>query len=280
MRLTQSQQSQRSFSRAVSSAPTVLRLSRVSGRHGAPADEARAGVGVPGTGEGWKRGRGPSEILWGFVDFVAGAADHVGGGEHSIHRTGTVSGGAKRRVSIGVGCGRGPSAFLREAQMPPERPGSQPSPIPAARSRGVPDRTNDGGNVPVRRMHRRSRQLNGEAGSEKDAQQVEASAGCSAYTAEKVSAEDAAILTVAGACDGTAAGLAARRTRRLACNQICDEPNSLFLERCVAGIVSGAHWKKPPGHLMRDLENPFANFMAEAGAQQSQKTSSSSPDSA
>ncbi len=57
-----------------------------------------------------------------------------------------------------------------------------------------------------------------------DAQQVEASAGCSAYTAGKVSAEDSAILTVAGACDGTTAGLAARRTRSVACNQICDEP--------------------------------------------------------
>jgi hypothetical protein len=41
---------------------------------------------------------------------------------------------------------------------------------------------------------------------------VEASAGCIAYTAGKVSAEDSAILTVAGACDGTTARLAARRT--------------------------------------------------------------------
>lgn len=45
---------------------------------------------------------------------------------------------------------------------------------------------------------------------------VEAAAGCSAYTAGKVSAEGPAILTVAGACDGTTAGLAARRTRGVA----------------------------------------------------------------
>jgi hypothetical protein len=47
----------------------------------------------------------------------------------------------------------------------------------------------------------------------KDAWQVEASAGCNAYTAGKVFAEESAILTVAGACDGTTAGLAARRIR-------------------------------------------------------------------
>jgi hypothetical protein len=62
-------------------------------------------------------------------------------------------------------------------------------------------------------------------GSGNNARQVEASAGCGAYTAGKVSAEDSAILTVAGACDGTTSGLAVRRTHRVVCNQICDEPN-------------------------------------------------------
>jgi hypothetical protein len=57
-----------------------------------------------------------------------------------------------------------------------------------------------------------------------NARQVEAAAGCSAYTAGKVFAEDPAILTVAGACDGTTAVLAARRIRSAACNPVCDEP--------------------------------------------------------
>jgi hypothetical protein len=57
--------------------------------------------------------------------------------------------------------------FLREAPMPPERPGSQPSPISAARSRELPDRTKGGGSGPVRRTHRRSLRLDGEAGCRK-----------------------------------------------------------------------------------------------------------------
>jgi hypothetical protein len=94
-----------------------------------------------------------------FVDFVAGAADHV------VGRVGTQSSlrhwASWRRgggSAEGWGCGRGPSAFfevLREAPMPPERPGSQPSTTPVARSRGLPDRTKGGGNVPVQRTHRR-----------------------------------------------------------------------------------------------------------------------------
>jgi hypothetical protein len=65
----------------------------------------------------------------------------------------------------GWGCGRGPSAFFEGGTMPPERPGSQPSPIPAARSCELPDRAKGGGDVPVRRTHRRSLQRNGQAGS-------------------------------------------------------------------------------------------------------------------
>jgi hypothetical protein len=64
----------------------------------------------------------------------------------------------------------------------------------------------------------------------KDARQVEASAGCGAYTAGRVSAEDSAILTVAGACDGTTAGLSARRAAAVPCNQFCAEPD--FLRGC------------------------------------------------
>jgi hypothetical protein len=33
------------------------------GWHGVPADEARAGAGLPGTAGGWKRGRGPSAFF-------------------------------------------------------------------------------------------------------------------------------------------------------------------------------------------------------------------------
>jgi hypothetical protein len=96
-----------------------------------------------------------------------------------------------------------------------ERPGSQPPPVPAARSRRLPDRTNGGGtgpgpaDAPALPPGSTSRQAPG-----KDARQVEAAAGSSAYTAGKVFAEDSAILTVAGACDGTTAGFAARRTPR------------------------------------------------------------------
>jgi hypothetical protein len=63
---------------------------------------------------------------------------------------------AKRRVGTGVGCGRGPSAFFEGDTNAVGAPRSQPSPIPAARSRGLPDRTKGGGDVPVRRTHRRS----------------------------------------------------------------------------------------------------------------------------
>jgi hypothetical protein len=98
--------------------------------------------------------------------------------------------------------------------MPPERPGasrhrSPPRDLVDSRTARQVEATSRS-----RRTHRRSLPLNGEAGSWKDARQVEASAGCSAYTAGKVFAEDSAILTVAGACDGTTAGFAAQRTPR------------------------------------------------------------------
>jgi hypothetical protein len=64
-----------------------------------------------------------------------------------------------------------------------------------------------------------------------NARQVEEEAGCRAYTVGKVSAQDSAILTVAGACDGTTAGFAARQTRGVACNQIREEPNDCRTHR-------------------------------------------------
>jgi len=58
---------------------------------------------------------------------------------------------AKQRVGGGVGRGRGPSAFLEGGTLPPERPGSRPRRIPAARSGELPHRTKRRGNGPVRR---------------------------------------------------------------------------------------------------------------------------------
>jgi|GEM_PF-5854775 len=77
---------------------------------------------------------------------------------------------------------------------------------PAARSGELPDCTNRGGDVRVRRTHRRSLGTTAGQAPAKDARQVEAPAGCGALTAGKVSADNSAILTVAGACDSTTAG--------------------------------------------------------------------------
>jgi hypothetical protein len=95
--------------------------------------------------------------------------------------------------------------------MPPERLGSQPSPIPPRDL--VDSRTTRKmeATVPVPRPHRCSLRLNDEAGSQKRRAAGGGVGSYSAYTAGKVSVEESAILTVAEACDGTTAGLAARR---------------------------------------------------------------------
>jgi hypothetical protein len=245
--LTQSQQSQRSFLVPLSSAPRYCTDSRPltawrAGRRG------KSRRGVSRTGEGGKCGRAPSGIR-GLRRFPCR-------GRQILCRSGSAPDpslrhGARCRRSGGSaegwGVAGGHPRFSRETPMPPERPGSQPSPIPAARFRELPDRTRGGGNVPARRTHRCSppgstaRQAPG-----KDARQVEASAGCGAYTAGKVSAEDSAILTVAGACDGTTAGFAAQRTAawpttRSAMTEIGGRSMRF------ARIISGAHWNRRPG---------------------------------
>jgi hypothetical protein len=152
----------------------------------------RSGQVAETTRIGWRRGlasrreRQPGRLKkikkWIFVDFVAGAAGHVSGGV----RTRSVAPAgcpveAERRVGRGVGCGRGPSAFfLREAPMPPERPGSQSSPTPAARSRGLPGRTKDRGDVRSGGRTGAPSSATARQAPAKDARQVEASAGCSA----------------------------------------------------------------------------------------------------
>jgi hypothetical protein len=96
-----------------------------------------------------------------------GGRSRVGRGEHPIHRCGTVPGPgeAEGRQRDGSAAGGHPR-FPREAPMPPERPGSPPAPIPAARSRGLPD-ARKVERVPVQRTHRRFVRLNGGAGSRK-----------------------------------------------------------------------------------------------------------------
>jgi hypothetical protein len=117
---------------------------------------------------------------------------------------------AKRRVGRGVGCGRGPSAFFEGGTNAAGAP-RMPAVIDPRRAISWTPRRHErwrrrprsGGRHPVLPPAQRPGRL-----LEKDARQVEASARCRAYTAGKVFAEDSAILTVAGACDGTAADLA------------------------------------------------------------------------
>ncbi len=99
--------------------------------------------------------------------------------------------------------------FLREAQCRRSAPGagrhrSPPRDLVDSRTARKVEATARSGRRTGASSSSTARQAPG-----KDAQQVEASAGRGAYTAGKVSAADSAILTVAGACDGTAAGLAA-----------------------------------------------------------------------
>ena len=161
--------------------------------------------------------------------FVAGAADHgPAGGEHPIHRRGTVPGRGKAYGSAeGWNVAGGHPRFSREAPMPPERPGASRHRYPPRDP--VDSRTHGRwSGVPVQRTHRRSlpARRRGQA-LEKDARQVEAPAGRGAYTAGTVSMEESAILTVAGACDGTTAGRAARRTRGVARSHICDQSKKI-----------------------------------------------------
>jgi hypothetical protein len=213
---------------------------------------------APGVGNGSEReGRqgaieifGPSSIL------LQGAADHVSTrvcapGPHSA--TGGRC-GRSGRVGRGVGCGRGPSAFFEGGTMPPERPGASrhrsprraipwtPGPHERWRQRPGP------AYAPAPPFGSTARQAPG-----KDARQVEAAAGCGAYTAGKVFAEDSAILTVAGACDGTTAGLVARRTRSVVCNPIRDEPD--FRRMRSAGSSPERTRNLPPRSLMSDPGN-------------------------
>jgi ribosomal protein L37AE/L43A len=126
------------------------------------------------------------------------------------------SGGSERGWDVAGGHPH----FSRQALMPIGAPRSQPSPIPAARSRGLPDRTEGGADAGSGGRTGAHSGTTARQAPAKDARQVEVPAGCSACTAGKVSAEDSAILTVAEACDGTTAGLATRRTRGVACNQL------------------------------------------------------------
>jgi hypothetical protein len=132
---------------------------------------------------------------------------------------------AKRRVGRGMGCGRGPSAFFeggtdaagapREPAVTDTRSAISWTPGPHERWGGKRPRPAD---PPALRSGATVEQ------ALKDARQVEAAAGCSARTAGKGSADDSAILTVAGACDGTTGRPGHTTTCRVACN--CGEPET------------------------------------------------------
>jgi hypothetical protein len=196
--------------------------------------DSSVGAPAPAWGEG-SRGRLPQNDSDPSVRCFSGSGirrfrrrsgrSRVGRGGHPIHRTGTVSGAgeAEGRHRGGEVAGGHPR-FSREAPMPPERPGASRHRSPlrdlvdsrTARKVAATSRSGGRTGAPSGSTARQA--------PRKDARQVEASAGCRAYTAGKVSAEDFAILTVAGACDGTTAGLVTGRTCGGACNPICDEP--------------------------------------------------------
>jgi|GEM_PF-6071349 len=97
---------------------------------------------------------------------------------------------------------------------------------------------------------------------EKDARQVEASAGCGACEAGKVSVEASAILTVSGACDSTTAGLdrdgfvalPANRSAVNANNADCD--SDPVISRCGR---EGA-WDAACRRAAESAQADFANF--------------------
>ena len=130
----------------------------------------------------------------------------------------------KRRVGGQVGCGRGPSAFFQGAPFPPKRPRNQPSPIPAARSCEFPGRATGG------ETFRFCGRIGAVSGSiAKAGTGNRRAAGGSAGRVRrphggKGVCGESAILTVAEACNNTTASFAGRWARRVACNQIDEEP--------------------------------------------------------
>jgi hypothetical protein len=159
---------------------------------------------------------GSQRIFGDLRRLVAAAADHESAEVSTwIHGSRHASLQVKPGVGRWAGCGSGPSAFFEGGANAAGAPREPAITTSAARSRELPDRANAGGSVPVWRTHRTpSGPTTGQA-YQTDAQQVEAKAGRGAQRAGQVSAEDAAILAVAEACDGTTTGIAARRIAAL-----------------------------------------------------------------
>jgi hypothetical protein len=145
-------------------------------------------------------------------------------GQHTFHRSGTVSGAGKAEArQRGWDVAGGHPRFSREAPLPPERPGSRPSPIPVARSRELPDRTKGGGDVPVRRTHRRSLRLNGEAISRK---RRAAGGGIGRLQCVRGGKGVCGRFRDTNRCGSLPRhdGRLCATTRMVACDPICDEP--------------------------------------------------------
>ena len=122
-------------------------------------------------------------------------------------------------LAEGWGCGRGPSAFFEGGTNAAGAARSQPSSIPAARSRELTDRTawrqrpgprGRTGTPSGSRM----RQAHG-----KDAQQMEAAAGCSVYAAERCLGKIPRYSSLREFAPARRHALAARRTRSDAYNR-------------------------------------------------------------
>jgi hypothetical protein len=110
--------------------------------------------------------------------------------------------------------------------MPPEHPGSQPSPIPAARSRELPDRTIGGETSPAPADARVLPRLHGGAGSGKTRSRWRRRQAAAGARRERCLWK---IPRYAPSRKPATARRQApqRRTRGAACNQIRDEPEDL-----------------------------------------------------